>query len=106
MYNTKFVQKLAFAYRNCPFSPETTKHFQAYIISLLFLFSRLRRCRRMHYAFDMSVYACVRMYYVRARAEVIFDQLESTSSLILSFTLLSYFVAPCNSWLTSTFERT
>jgi len=35
MYNTKFVQKLAFAYRNCPLSRETTKHFQAYINSLL-----------------------------------------------------------------------
>ena len=35
MYNTKFVQKLAFAYRNCPLSLETTKHFQAYINSLL-----------------------------------------------------------------------
>jgi len=38
MYNTKFVQKLAFAYRNCPLTPfslETTKHFQAYINSLL-----------------------------------------------------------------------
>jgi len=35
MCNTEFVQKLAFAYRNCPLSPETTKHFQAYINSLL-----------------------------------------------------------------------
>ena len=35
MYDTKFVQKLAFAYRNCPLSLETTKHFQAYINSLL-----------------------------------------------------------------------
>ena len=35
MYNTKFVQKLAFAYRNCPLSLEATKHFQAYINSLL-----------------------------------------------------------------------
>jgi len=35
MYNTKFVQKLAFAYRNCPLSLETTKHFQTYINSLL-----------------------------------------------------------------------
>ena len=25
--NTKFVQKLAFAYRNCPLSLEATKHF-------------------------------------------------------------------------------
>jgi len=32
MYNTKFVQKLAFAYRNCPLSLETTKHFQAYTV--------------------------------------------------------------------------
>jgi len=35
MYNAKIVQKLAFAYRNCPLSLETTKHFQAYINSLL-----------------------------------------------------------------------
>jgi len=35
MYNTKFVQKLAFAYRNCPLSLEITKHLQAYINSLL-----------------------------------------------------------------------
>ena len=35
MCNTKFVQKLASAYRNCPLSLETTKHFQAYINSLL-----------------------------------------------------------------------
>jgi len=35
MYNTKFVQKLAFAYRNCPLILETTKHFQAYINCLL-----------------------------------------------------------------------
>jgi len=34
MYNTKFVQKLAFAYRNCPLSLETTKHSQTYINSL------------------------------------------------------------------------
>jgi len=34
MYNNKFVQKLAFAYRNCPLSLETTKHLQAYINSL------------------------------------------------------------------------
>jgi len=27
MYNTKFVQKLAFAYRNCTLSLDTTKHF-------------------------------------------------------------------------------
>jgi len=32
MYNIKFVQKLAFAYRNCPLSLETTKHFQALIV--------------------------------------------------------------------------
>jgi len=35
MYDTKFVQKLAFSYRNCPLSLETTKHFQTYINSLL-----------------------------------------------------------------------
>jgi len=35
MYKTKFVQKLAFAYRSCALSLETTKHFQAYINSLL-----------------------------------------------------------------------
>jgi len=35
MYNTKFVQKLALAYRNCPLNLETTRHFQAYINSLL-----------------------------------------------------------------------
>jgi len=35
MYNTKFVQKLAFAYRNCPLSLETTKHFLAYTDSFL-----------------------------------------------------------------------
>jgi len=35
MYNTKFVQQLAFAYRNCPLSLETAKHFQAYLNSLL-----------------------------------------------------------------------
>ena len=35
MYNTKVGKKLAFAYRNCPLSLETTKHFQAYINSLL-----------------------------------------------------------------------
>ena len=35
MYSTKFVQKLAFAYRTCPLSLETTKHFQAYINSVL-----------------------------------------------------------------------
>jgi len=34
MYNTKFAQKLAFAYRNCPLSLETTKHFQANINSI------------------------------------------------------------------------
>ena len=33
MYNIKFVQKLAFAYRSCPLSLETTKHFQAYILA-------------------------------------------------------------------------
>ena len=35
MYNTKFVKKLAFAYRNCLLSLETAKHFQTYINSLL-----------------------------------------------------------------------
>ena len=40
MYNTKFVQKLAFAYRNCPLSLETAKHFQAYINSLLWFTGR------------------------------------------------------------------
>jgi len=35
MHSTKFVQKLAFAYRTCPLSLETTKHFQAYINSVL-----------------------------------------------------------------------
>ena len=34
-YVTNCVQKLAFAYRNYPLSLETTKHFQAYINSLL-----------------------------------------------------------------------
>jgi len=40
MYNTKFVQKLAFAYRNCPLSLETTKHFQTYMVFIVrcFLF--------------------------------------------------------------------
>ena len=40
MYNTKFVQKLAFAYRNCPLSLETTKHFQTYMVFVVrcFLF--------------------------------------------------------------------
>jgi len=36
MYNAKFVQKLAFAYRNCPLSLETTKHFLAYIYFVLY----------------------------------------------------------------------
>jgi len=31
MCNIKFVPKLAFVYRNCPLSLETTKRFQAYI---------------------------------------------------------------------------
>jgi len=35
MYNTKFVQTLAFTYRNCPLSLETTKHMKTYINSLL-----------------------------------------------------------------------
>ena len=36
MCNSKFfLKKLAFAYRNCPLSLKTTKHFQAYINSLL-----------------------------------------------------------------------
>jgi len=35
MYNSKFVQKLVFAYRICPLSLETIKHFQAYINCLL-----------------------------------------------------------------------
>jgi len=30
MYNAKFAQKLAFAYRSWPLSLETTKHFQAF----------------------------------------------------------------------------
>jgi len=35
IYHTKFVQKLAFTYRNCPLSLETIKHCLARIDSLL-----------------------------------------------------------------------
>ena len=43
MYNS--VQKLAFAYRNCPLSLETTKHFQTYI-SVSFYTRRRAEYRR------------------------------------------------------------